>query len=234
MERFWNARAREDAFYFVDNRQAYRKPEAEAFWARGEEELDLLLGVLGVCVAPQDVVVDVGCGVGRLTRVLAARAREVWALDVSEGLRRDARARPRPINRGLGNVRWTHGDGTFLTGIPDAFADACVSHVVFQHLPDPVIALGYVREMGRVLRPGGWAAFQVSNDPALHSPTPGRRLRSLVRRAPRGQADPSWVGSAVDLDDLRAAAADGGLVVERIEGAGTQFCLVLARRSAPA
>ena len=72
MERFWDARAREDAFYFVDNRQPYRDVDREAFWARGEEELDLLLGALGLTVAGEDVVVEVGCGVGRLTRAQKA------------------------------------------------------------------------------------------------------------------------------------------------------------------
>jgi SAM-dependent methyltransferase len=116
--------------------------------------------------------------------------------------------------------------------LADASADACVSHVVFQHIPDAQITLGYVREMGRVLRPGGWAAFQVSTNPDVHRPrsSPGRRLLALAGRAPRGQGDPAWLGSAVDLDDLRAAASDGGLELERVEDPGSQFCTVLARR----
>ena len=32
MRRFWNARAREDAFYFVDTRQPYRGPDHDGFW----------------------------------------------------------------------------------------------------------------------------------------------------------------------------------------------------------
>ena len=55
---------------------------------------------------------------------------------------------------------------------------------------------------------------------------------SLVGRAPRGQRDPAWLGSAVDLDELRAAAADGGTQVERVVHEGTQFCLVLLRKPA--
>jgi len=101
--------------------------------------------------------------------------------------------RARELNPGLANVEWLRGDGSSLAGIEDASASACVSHVVFQHIPDPRVTLAYVREMGRVLRPGGWAAFQVSNDPAVHTrPGPLRRARralaGLVRRAPRGQS----------------------------------------------
>jgi hypothetical protein len=94
-----------------------------------------------------------------------------------------------------------------------------------------------VTEMGRVLRPGGWAAFQISNDPSVHrSGQSASRIRlfarSVARRAPRGQADPAWLGSASDLDELRAAADRGRLDIERIVGEGTQFCLVRARRRA--
>jgi SAM-dependent methyltransferase len=119
--------------------------------------------------------------------------------------------------------------------VPAAGADVVISNVVFQHIPDPRVTLGYVREMGRVLRPGGWAGFQVSNDPAVHRPRrPGalRRLAARLGTAPRGRDDPRWLGSAVDLDELGAVAAEAGLASERVVGAGTQFCGVLLRRGA--
>lgn len=63
----------------------------------------------------------------------------------------------REHNPALDAVEWIHGDGTSLEPLADASADACFSQVVFQHIPDPEITLGYVAEMGRVLRPGGSA-----------------------------------------------------------------------------
>lgn len=228
---FWDRRASENAYFFVDNRVDYRDPDMEAFWRGGRENLDALLGSVGATIAPADRVVEIGCGVGRLTRVIAERAADVRALDVSERMLEVAREE----NRSLANVEWIKGDGESLAGVEDSSADACVSHVVFQHIPDPAITLGYAREIGRVLRPGGWAAFQVSNDPSIHRPRTGMsaivgRLRALVGRAPGGQADPAWLGSAVELDDLRAAVRDGGMEVERVVGEATQFCLVLTRR----
>jgi SAM-dependent methyltransferase len=231
MGRFWDHRADEDAFFFVDNRLDYRRPDLDRFWAEGERDLDALLAAVGATVEPADAVLEIGCGVGRLTRGLAARAASVRALDVSARMLELAREH----NPELGNVEWILGDGATLAPIESGTVDACVSHVVFQHIPDPAITLGYVLEISRVLRPGGWAAFQISNDPRVHSrrSLPARiklQLSALTGRAPRGQEDPRWRGSMVELDDLRASAADGEMRVERVVGEGTQLCCVLVRR----
>ena len=234
MAEFWDERARENAAYYVDSMLDYADPDMERFWAGGEVVVDRFAAELETPeLRPDDVVVEIGCGVGRLTRPLAARAGRVVALDVSG----EMLARARELNGHLDNVEWLLGDGVSLGGVADASADVVFSHVVFQHIPDPAITLGYVHEMGRVLRPGGWAAFQISNDPGVHRRrSAATRLRQaagrLVGRAPSGQAHPAWLGSAVALDDLRAAAREGGLEVARTVGGGTQFCLVLLRKVA--
>jgi SAM-dependent methyltransferase len=227
MRRFWNARAREDAFYFVDTRQRYRAPDPERFWDSGEL-LDYLLGGLDVRLRPGDTVLEIGCGIGRITRALASRAARVIALDVSD----EMLARARELNPQLVDVEWVLGDGVTLRSIPDQSVDACVSVVVLQHVPDPEITLGYVREVGRVLRPGGWAALQVSNDPAIHRPRDRLvdRCRAVIGRAPRGRRHPAWLGSCVELAAVAEAATQGGTELERVWGEGSQYCQLLLRR----
>jgi SAM-dependent methyltransferase len=227
MRRFWNARAREDAFYFVDTRQRYRGTDRERFWD-ADELVDYVLSELDLKLDENAVVLEIGCGIGRITRCLAARTREVVALDVSDEMLSRARA----LNPELQNVRWVQGDGITLAGIEPASIDACMSVVVLQHVPDPEITLGYMREVGRVLRPGGWAALQVSNDPSIHRPRDSlaQRALSLVKLAPRGRRHPAWLGSHVDLVDVKTAAGDGGTTIERVWGEGTQYCLVLLRK----
>lgn len=232
MGAFWDERAREDAFFFVDDRLEYGAPDRERFWADGPETVDRVLGLVDAPpIAADAVVVEIGCGLGRLTRVLAERGGRVEAFDVSA----EMLAQARELNPALaGRVTWRHGDGTSLRPLADASADVVFSHVVFQHVPDPRITLGYVAEMGRVLRPGGWAAFQVSTDPAVHErPAPlRRRVLAKLGRAPQGQDDPRWLGSAVGLEALDATARQVGLEVDRIFGAGTQFTIVRATRAA--
>jgi SAM-dependent methyltransferase len=145
--------------------------------------------------------------------------------------------RARRLGSDLDAVDWILGDGTSLDGIDEASADVCLSHVVFQHIPDPEITLGYVREIGRVLRPGAWAAFQISNDPHIHRRRTGRehlsiRWRALTGRGPRGQADPAWLGSYVSIDSLRGAVETSGMNLMRIAGEGRQLCFVLVAKRA--
>ena len=227
-ERYWDERARENALFYVDNELEYSDPDTEAFWQRGEEVFRLMLDMVGLEVRPTDTVLDIGCGVGRLTRALATRAERVYGLDVSREMLRLAREH----NPQLKNVEWVHGDGASLRGIEDRSVDGCFSHVVFQHIPDPKITLAYVRDMGRVLRPGGWALFQVSTDPSVHhEPRPPltRRLKRLAK-GERPRAHRAWWGSAVEPGALRQAAADGGLDVEQLRDEGSQYTTVLARR----
>lgn len=231
MERYWDLRAGEDAFHYVDNRQPLGSPDLDHFWRGGVEVVDGLLGDLGVTLDGTERVIEIGCGIGRLTRVLSVRSDSVHAFDISQSMLAQAQGH----NPDLANVEWIHGDGTTLAPLPDGKFDACVSFVVFQHLPDPELTYGYVREIGRVLARGGWAAFQVSDDPRVHRPPRGlRRLRQIARqslgRGPRDQANRAWLGSAISISDLDRAARDAGLTVERVENQGTQFCLVLMRR----
>ena len=166
-----------------------------------------------------------------MTRAIAARAARVTAIDVAPTMLAIATEQ----NPDLSNVDWLLGDGVSLGSLPDASADACVSFVVLQHIPDPEVTLGYIREMGRVLRPGGWSVFQVSHKPEVprrRRNGPRRRLASRRGHMPKGQTDPACLGSWIKLDDLRATSAQADLVLENVEGEGTQFCMVLARRAA--
>lgn len=230
-ERYWDARAKENALWFVDTGIDRDDPDADEFWRRGEGVVENMFAIVGMAPSPEDVVVDIGCGVGRLTRALAARCARVYGVDVSS----EMLARARELNPHLENVEWVHGDGRGLGVFGDASVDGCFSHVVFQHIPDPAVTLHYVREMGRVLRPGGWALFQVSTDPSVHvrseeRPSDSLRARAAkALRAVRPEKSDAWYGSAVTVGDVRAAADAGGAVVEQVHDEGSQYTTVLLR-----
>jgi SAM-dependent methyltransferase len=227
MRRFWDARARENAEYFVDNRIDYTGGDEAFFWEQGERDLQTMLDMLELRPAAGETVLDIGCGVGRLLKALTPRVAATVGIDVSPEMVRRARTNLAGLP-----VTLHEGDGTSLQPVPDASVDGVVSLVVFQHIPDPQITLGYLRDIGRVLKPGGWAGVHVSNDPTIHAAQYAMpsRLKQLLGRAPKGQDDPAWRGSAVTLDAVRQAAADGGCDVERTVNEGSQFGLVRLRR----
>jgi SAM-dependent methyltransferase len=98
--------------------------------------------------------VEIGCGAGRLTGQLAQYFQTVHGLDVSASMIEYARAHV-PSNVSF------HVTGGLDIPLADDSADAIFSTHVLQHLPHPTAVAAYLREMHRVLRPGGTVMLHV-------------------------------------------------------------------------
>jgi SAM-dependent methyltransferase len=98
--------------------------------------------------------VDVGCGTGAVTQTILRLAdpASVIGVDPSEAFVAFARTQVTDAR-----ASFAPGDGAALP-LPDAGADAAVSGLVLNFVPDPVAMLA---EMGRVTRPGGMVAIYV-------------------------------------------------------------------------
>ena len=105
-------------------------------------------------------MLELGCGVGRMTKALTCRFRSVHATDVSPEMVVQARFLCPELN----NVTWEVSDGFDLSTIPDGSLDLAFSFLVFQHVPQKQIVLHNVSEMLRVLRPGGGFLFQYNGE----------------------------------------------------------------------
>ncbi|HET7451533.1 MAG TPA: methyltransferase domain-containing protein [Thermoanaerobaculia bacterium] len=202
----WDARARRDALFYI-LREAAESPEAFAESGRRDVEREVLRGVHLPAGA---VVVEIGCGIGRLARAIAPRAATVYAGDVSP----EMLERAREYCRDVPNVELLRFDGA-LDGVPPGCAHFVYSHLVFQHVPRLKYIRAYFREAARVLRSGG--VFRANVD---------GRSRQWYRRF----AADSWSGVVFSERRLRRELAAAGLRVERIEGAGTQYLWATARK----
>jgi ubiquinone/menaquinone biosynthesis C-methylase UbiE len=134
---------------------------------------------------------EIGCGIGRDTVHLARHFGHVDGVDVSETVVRRGRDRGLPENVRLHVV--SGGDlGAFDSGsVPFVF-----SHLVFQHVTDDAIVESYLREVARVLRPGGLAAVQFDTRPTqllagLVQRLPDRLLPDIRRRGIRRHRRPA-------------------------------------------
>jgi ubiquinone/menaquinone biosynthesis C-methylase UbiE len=107
-------------------------------------------------VPPTEVedIIDLGCGTGRFSAVLAdAFAARVTGIDPSEKMLAEARS------KAFANVVLRRGSGEALEA-PDASVDLVFLSMVFHHLHDPA---GAAREVFRVLRPGAFVVVRNSS-----------------------------------------------------------------------
>lgn len=156
-------------------------------------------------------ILDAGCGNGRYTRFLLRQADPdalVTGFDYSRGMLRRARER-------LADGRATHVAAD-LTRLPytDATFDAAVCGWVLEHLPDPGPGL---RELARVLRPGGKLLLLATEDTLLGAMC--SRLwhcRTYNRAALRGVAEASGLQWERELwfSRMHARLRLGGIIVQ--------------------
>ena len=121
-------------------------------------------------VEPGHAVLDVGCGPGTDTVPLAqlvGSSGRVAGVDAEATMLAEADRRAAEAGVGAWVVHEA-GDATALP-FPDASFESCRSERLFQHLPQPALALA---EMIRVTIPGGWIVVLDTDWGALSFDTP--------------------------------------------------------------
>ncbi len=202
----WNERARENARHYVQN--ATSDWNEREFFRSGEinvanEVMPDMLRICGGSRSPLDLnMVEIGCGVGRMTRMFARIFGSVTAIDVSDEMLAQAK-----VNlKDLGNVTLVLGDGQSLAGLPDGKFDFVFSFIVFQHIPSYDVISSYCKEVHRVLAPGSLFKFQVQGHPAA-----------------RRETYDTWNGVTFSRDQARQLATGSGFELEAESGAESQY-----------
>jgi ubiquinone/menaquinone biosynthesis C-methylase UbiE len=201
----WDERARENARYYVNtDRDQW---EDEEFFQSGEETVraEILTDMTNICQGKDPSrmkVLEIGCGAGRVTRALAKLFGEVYAVDVSGEMVEQARRALRTFP----NAHVFQNNGRDLSVLGNIEVDFAFSCIVFQHIPSKAVIEGYVREVNRLLRPGGLFKFQVQG---------GLDIELI--------ADDTWVGAPYSDEDAVAMAEHCGFEPRYRHGAGEQY-----------
>jgi ubiquinone/menaquinone biosynthesis C-methylase UbiE len=198
----WNERAREDAHYYV------------AFGGRDQDEAEFLATAADVLRSLEAQfkrlppkanrrawrALEIGCGPGRLIKPLSRHFGEIHGVDVSDEMIRLARQR-------LADIPHAHfhaTNGASLSQFADNSFEFVYSYAVFQHIPSRDVVLEYMREIRRVLKPGG----------IFHGQFNG---------LPHSSDTNTWSGVVFSAADIRAFTRDNGLQLLNLDGEHTQY-----------
>ena len=122
--------------------------DEDALRATGEETLRFLQESVGI--RKDDIVLEIGCGIGRVGRAVAPLCRKWIGCDVASNMLSLTAERLKDLS----NVELVEISGYNLSGVADASVDVVYCTVVFMHL-ESWDRYDYVLEAFRVLRPNG-------------------------------------------------------------------------------
>ena len=201
----WDQRARENARHYVATGKLDWNDEEYFESGRENVRREILTDMGNICQGkdPKEMtVLEIGCGSGRITRALSEVFGQVYAVDISGEMIRQARQSlaDRP------NAHVFQNSGADLSVLGDIRVDFAFSFIVFQHIPSRDVIRSYVREAHRLLRPGCLFKFQVQGGSGMDA-APGD----------------TWLGTPFSDSEVVAMAQESGFEPRYRIGADTQY-----------
>jgi SAM-dependent methyltransferase len=193
--------------------------EPEEFFATGEAELADVLATAAELGLPASgaAFLDFGCGAGRITRAAASRFERAVGVDIAEGMVETARR----LNADRAGCEFVVNTRPDLSLFDDGAFDFAYSTIVLQHQPTRELAAGYLRELVRVVRPGGGLVFQLPTETSpLHRLELSRRLYGLARRL---GVSGEWLIRRTPLTPMRMISLPEAEVRGVLESAGAEL-----------
>jgi ubiquinone/menaquinone biosynthesis C-methylase UbiE len=205
MREDWNSRAREDAGYYV----AFgRRDQDEAeFFSTATEVINALEWELRRVPKLESAkwrALEIGCGPGRLMRPMSRHFAEIHGVDVSDEMIARAKEKLADIPNAIPHAT----DGASLTLFADESFDFVYSYAVFQHIPSRDVVFQYLREIQRVLKPGGLARLQ---------------FNGLPRTDDIDASYTTWAGARFTALELLEFTQSADFQVLALEGVATQY-----------
>jgi SAM-dependent methyltransferase len=119
-----------------------------AYWKSAVERRILPWVLQGVALGSK--VLELGPGPGVTTDILRARVTHLTCVEIDPALANDL-----ALRMAGQNVTVLCEDATAMSSLPDATFDSAVSLTMLHHVPSPALQDCLLREVARVLRPGG-------------------------------------------------------------------------------
>jgi SAM-dependent methyltransferase len=204
----WDIRAEVDPSLYVEAASHASEEEIQSS-GQSDFEREFLPRVdvpIGVCL-------ELGCGLGRMTQFISRVSGLVVAVDISSKLLEIAKKRL--IESGYPNILFVETNGMTLDSIADNFVDTAFEYIVFQHIPKSEIIKSYIKEVHRVLKPGGRFIMH-GRDVSGHDS--GNMIGN------------TWHGCRISPEVVRQAIRDTTFIVVSEEGISTDRYWVILEK----
>lgn len=152
-KKLWDDLAKKNSMYYVNS--DYGKGISEEQFTKSGYD-DYVKYIFDDEMIPKKgSILEIGCGVGRMTIFISRIFDEVWASDISKEMIEKARVRFKDELHDLNNnMNFIETDGSTFPLADNSF-DVVFSYLVFQHIKTREMVESNFREVYRVLKPGG-------------------------------------------------------------------------------
>jgi ubiquinone/menaquinone biosynthesis C-methylase UbiE len=259
MRQQWNEMAVKNPFFGITSWPEFEKIDSidlNRFWEIGRIHTDNLMAKVGLHNTRHLRMIEIGCGIGRMTHRFSELFKEVYAMDISSEMLEKARQ----YWAHLKNVHFIEGSGEDLKPMTDQSVEFVFSFYVLNHVIRPEIVLTYIRETSRVLRPSGVALLHFRIKPSASLWRSSSLGRWLKKRKEKGMQQKgfwwnkgiekasldyqttlvtefgkkeSWSGCEVPWSDVKSVTKEIGLKIikdEIVEAAQTHFVFLILHK----
>lgn len=209
----WQERAYKNPSLYV---MAQSNATEEQILASGKTDFENeFLPRLKDYINKDSIVLEIGCGIGRISYYIAQTCKALISLDISHELLQIMHERL-CINYNFFNINLFEGNGIDLNPIFDNEVDIVFEYIVFQHIPSQDIVRNYIKEINRVLKVGGVALLHGRDVQGVHTED--------------NFSGNTWHGAQFGPKEIRDYIQDTSLSIINEEGIQTERYWVLLEK----
>ena len=162
MKKLWDKLAKSNSKYYI-NSDYGREITEEQFMESGLKDYKGLIWddirLMNRFVCNGSSILDLGCGIGRITQFMVDDFEKVVGIDISGEMIKQAKKRL----KGYKNLELIETDGWTIP-LKDNSIDLVFSYLVFQHFKNRKMVEANFKEVYRVLKPKGMFKVRIRTD----------------------------------------------------------------------